>query len=188
MPRLPFSTALSWRERLVGDLTGRVLEIGVGKGENLPHYRRAEAVWGIEPHPERAQAAEKKARRAPVPARVVIAPAEHLPFPDCSFHTVVSSLVFCSVQDPRQALAEIQRVLEPTGQLIMVEHVRPATPGLARLFERITPWWSRIAHNCHLDRPTLEILNEGGWRVELFERRSVFVKLRAQPGELHSNP
>ncbi len=182
MPGNPFFSRPSWRERLVRDLTGQILEIGVGKGENLPHYRQAAAVWGIEPHPERARAAADRAQEARRPAHVIVAPAERLPFPNHSFHTVVSSLVFCSVRDPEQALTEIQRVLKPGGQLLMVEHVRPSTPALARLFERITPWWSRIAHNCHLDRPTLEMLKERGWRVELFERRSVFVKLRAQPG------
>ena len=80
----------------------------------------------------------------------------------------------------QQALAEIGRVLKPAGTLHMVEHIRPGNRGLATVFGAVTPAWSRIAHNCHLDRPTVDLLREAGWEVELLRRRTVFVKLRAR--------
>ncbi len=91
----------------------------------------------------------------------------------------MSSLVFCSVADQRVAFAEVARVLRPDGVLHMIEHVRPANPILGWATAVVTPPWSRIAHNCHLDRPTLDVLAELGWTVEVLKRRSVFVKLRA---------
>ncbi|RME64669.1 MAG: SAM-dependent methyltransferase [Caldilineae bacterium] len=182
MPLLPSLSA--WRARLVGPLQGRVLEIGVGRGENLAHYRSASLVAGIEPHPERAAAAQAAARRASqalgVPMQVSIAPAEALPFPQDAFDAVVSSLVFCSVDEPEAALGEIERVLRPDGALWMVEHIRPQAPVLAHLTDVATPAWRRIAYNCHLNRPTLDVLRARGWRVQVFSRRGVFVKLRAQ--------
>ena len=173
----------SWRSRLVDGLTGDVLEIGVGTGANLPYYRAASSVAAIEPDPERAaearRAAQMAAEQLGIPVQVDVAPAETLPYADASFDAVVSSLVFCSVADAGRALGEIERVLRPGGVLWMVEHVRPQTPVLARLATFVTPGWQRIAHNCHLDRPTVETLRETGWQVEILRRRGVLVKLKA---------
>lgn len=174
----------SWRQRLVQDLEGHVLEIGVGTGENLPHYRRASQVSAIEPDPLRAAAARAVARSAHVPVTIDVAPAEQLPYADALFDHVVSSLVFCSVNDQRIALAEIRRVLKPGGALHMVEHVHPDSTLLGWVFSAATPFWRQIAHNCHLNRPTLDVLAEEGWHVQVHKRRWMFVHLTARPIQL----
>lgn len=173
---------LYWRQRLVEDLTGEVLEIGAGSGPNLPLYRRAKHVWAIEPDTRAAAQAAKTAAGAPVPVEVRVAPAEALPFEADSFDHVVSSLVFCSVTDPAQALAEIARVLRPGGVLHMLEHVRPGFAPLAWAAGAITPAWSRIASGCHLDRPTVELLAADGWRVTVHRRVGLFVRMSATIG------
>jgi ubiquinone/menaquinone biosynthesis C-methylase UbiE len=178
------ATIWGWRRRLVGELTGDILEIGVGTGENLAYYRRAQRVWAIEPDPDRAAQAQVAAARQPIPITVDVAPAEQLPYADDSFDVVVSSLVFCSVADQQRALQEIRRVLRPTGLLQMVEHVRPESAWLARFFGAITPWWRQIAHNCHLDRPTIQLLRSEGWQVEIHKRRAVFVRISARPPQV----
>jgi len=175
------AAADNWRSRLVANLEGDVLEIGVGAGDNLPWYRRARHVWGIEPDPKRAAKARVRAAEAHVPVTIDIAPAEALPYPDDSFDIVVSSLVFCSVTDPVDALRELQRVLRPGGVLHMREHIRPKSAFWAGVATTFTPLQRRIFSNCHLDRPTLEIMREQGWQVELLAQKTVLVSVRATP-------
>lgn len=171
----------SWRDDLVADLEGEILEIGVGKGENLPHYRRARHICAIEPNAKRAEAALRTAASVDVPVTIRTSPAERLPFEPASFDHVVSSMVFCSVEDPVAALHEIQRVLKPGGMLHMVEHVRPQNRLMRAIFHTITPLWKHVAWNCHLDRPTVDTVRGEGWNVEIVRRKLVYVFLRAVP-------
>jgi ubiquinone/menaquinone biosynthesis C-methylase UbiE len=115
-----------------------------------------------------------------IPVTVEVASAERLPYEDQRFDHVVSSMVFCSVDHPVDALREIERVLRPQGVLHMMEHVLPENPLLAGLFRTVTPVWRRFAWNCHLDRPTVETLREHGWEVEVHKRWRVFVRVSAR--------
>src|SRR5512138_4012008 len=109
-----------WRAWIVGGAAGRTLEIGCGTGRNLVLYRGSTLLVGIDPH---LPPLEKAHRRAPgVP--LVQARAEALPFRTGAFDTLVSSFVFCSVDDPAAALEEARRVLAPEGTVRMMEHVR----------------------------------------------------------------
>ena len=173
--------APSWRTRLVSELAGDILEVGVGSGTNLPLYRRAATLTAIEPKPESVERARAAAAHLSIPTRIEVASVESIPFPDQSFDHVVSSLVFCSVNDPAKALREIRRVLRPHGTLHMMEHIRPAREPLGRLAAAVTPAWSRIAGGCHLDRRTLDTLSDHGWEVTVHERKLVFVRLTARP-------
>lgn len=78
-----------------------------------------------------AKRLEGKLAQYSSPASVLAAPAERLPFGDSRFDFVISTLVLCTVVDPPRALAEIHRVLKPTGELVFIEHVRSEAPGRA---------------------------------------------------------
>ncbi len=91
--------------------------------------------------------------------------AEQLPLPDHSADTVVSTLVLCSVTDLPRAAREITRVLRPTGQLLLLEHVRAGTPTAQRWQHRVTPLQRRVAAGCHLGRDTLSALHDAGLRT-----------------------
>ena len=97
------------------------------------------------------------------------APAEELPFEDESFDTVVSTLVLCTVGDPRRAVAEVARVLRPGGRLLFLEHVR-AEAGWRRALQRrsVRPW-AAFADGCQCDRATLGTI-EAQMRIESVER------------------
>jgi SAM-dependent methyltransferase len=100
-------------------------------------------------------AAEPPAAQA---ARVVEAPAEHLPVADSSIDAVVATLVLCTVSDPAAAVGEVVRVLRPGGGLILLEHVRAADPALARWQDRLERPWGWFSGGCHPNRDTAALL------------------------------
>lgn len=154
------------RHELLDPVQGHVLEIGGGTGANLEHYPPGlEELVLTEPEPPMARRLKRKLHASSLPARVVGAPAEHLPFPDASFDFAVSTLVLCTVTDPDRALSELHRVLRPGGQLLFLEHVRADSPRLAQWQDRLHPLWVRFGHGCHCNRPTLESIRRAGFQV-----------------------
>jgi ubiquinone/menaquinone biosynthesis C-methylase UbiE len=156
------------RERLVGALTGDVLEIGAGTGMNLAHYRRAGRVVALEPDARYARRLRARAAGAAVPVEVVERTAESLPFSDGSFDHVVTTLALCSLADLDAGLAEMRRVLRPGGTLHFIEHVR-ADGRLARWQDRLTPLQRRVADGCHLNRDVAAALERAGLRIDALE-------------------
>ena len=150
-----------WREWLARGARGRTLEVGCGTGRNLPRYGRERPVVGVDPLLESLLRARRRAPGVPL----VVARAEALPFRSQSFDAVVSSLVFCSVDDPRAGLAEVRRVLAPGGALRMLEHVR--APGLrGRLQDWAQPAWTTLAGGCRPNRETERTVEEAGFRID----------------------
>ncbi|MBC8077162.1 MAG: methyltransferase domain-containing protein [Chloroflexales bacterium] len=116
----------------------RVLEVGCGTGAV---YRVAAqrtgpsgAVAGIDPAPEMIAVAREKAARARLTIDFRVGAIEALPFADGGFAVVFSSLMMHHLPDDlkRQGLAEIRRVLQPGGRLVIVDVKRPTTAS-ARL-------------------------------------------------------
>ena len=154
------------REELVGRATGSVLEIGGGTGANLPFYGKGvEDLVITEPEEPMARRLEAKLGGYSLPARVVRAPAEKLPFEDDSFDFAISTLVLCTVDDPSRALGEVHRVLKPAGRLVFLEHVRADDPKLARWQDRLHGVQVRVGHGCHCNRPTLENIERASFSI-----------------------
>jgi len=141
-----------WRQGLVADATGRVLEIGAGTGLNIPHYNgRIESLVLTEPQAPMLRKLQHKVQEQMPDAQVLRAPAEDLPFEDDSFDTVVTTLVLCGVDDQPRAVREARRVLRPGGRLLFLEHVLADDPGLARFQKRMN-WLNRIVVGCDCNR------------------------------------
>jgi ubiquinone/menaquinone biosynthesis C-methylase UbiE len=171
------------RSSLLGMANGRVLELGAGTGLNLPHYSDAvEELVLTEPAAPMLSKLRRRARRNGRNATVVPASAESLPFEDASFDTVVSTLVLCTVDDPRRVIAEINRVLRPGGRLLFLEHVRSDSSRLARWQDRLHRPWHAFAAGCNANRPTVELLNESELQVgEVEQDRWAWMPVFVQP-------
>ena len=160
-PLLPF------RERVIGGARGRVLEIAIGSGLNLPLYGPAvDTVIGLEPSPELLRMARDRAATARVPVELLEASAEAVPLDTASIDTVVMTWTLCTIPDPHSALAELRRVLKPGGALLFVEHGRAPELGVARWQDRLDPLWRRIAGGCHLNREIDTLIAGSGFRID----------------------
>ncbi len=144
----------AWRQELVGQARGRVLEIGAGTGSNLPHYAGEVDLTLLEPDKRFRGRLEHLGHPA------IRGFAEELPFEDASFDTVVCTLVMCSVRDVDAAVREIRRVLRPQGRYLFLEHVLASEPSAQRWQHRLDPTWSRLAGGCHLTREFLPSLEQ----------------------------
>jgi ubiquinone/menaquinone biosynthesis C-methylase UbiE len=120
---------------------GRVLEVAIGTGLNLPHYPVDTTITGIELSPAMLAVARQRASDLGRPADLREGDAEHLPFDDASFDTVVCALSLCSIPNPAAAIAEMGRVLVPGGTLLLVDHIASTWPpirALQWLLEQVT--------------------------------------------------
>ena len=182
------------RADLLAAARGRGIEIGAGTGVNLDLYGDGvEDLTLVEPDPhmgaqlrkrlaERSEAASGThegvsidpadalaAPTKPIPAHLVAAPAEALPFPDDTFDTAVATLVLCTIPDPVAAIAELARVLKPGGRLLFIEHVRADDPGRARWQDRLEKPWRFMADGCYCNRDTEANLRDSTFEVETVE-------------------
>jgi ubiquinone/menaquinone biosynthesis C-methylase UbiE len=143
-----------------------VLEFGAGTGLNLRLYPPETTVVALEPEPTMARKALARSADASQ-VHVVRGSAEALPFPDATFDMAVACLVFCTIEDPLWAAAEVRRVLRPDGRLLLYEHVRSPHPRGARCQDRLTPMWRRVGAGCHPNRDTMATLRAAGFDVDV---------------------
>ncbi|GHO82550.1 class I SAM-dependent methyltransferase [Dictyobacter formicarum] len=155
------------REEVAGLAKGVVLEVGAGSGRTFPYYspEQVTRVEAVEPDAAMLRSAHERKASARVPISFVQARAEALPFADTTFDSAVATLVFCSVEGPQQAMHELLRVLKPGGRLLLVEHVRSHHPLVAWLQDRLVPFTTQLAGNCHWNRDTERQVRESGFLI-----------------------
>lgn len=158
------------RMKVVPEAAGVVLEIGIGEGRNLPWYdpARVSRVVGIDPDIASMAKARRRCAQAPVRVDLVEASAERIPFAAGSFDTVMLTYSSGAIADIATALGEMRRVLKPSGHLIFCEHGRSHDRDVARLQDRIDPWWQRI-RGTHLNRDLVVLLDDAGFRIEMLD-------------------
>jgi ubiquinone/menaquinone biosynthesis C-methylase UbiE len=157
------------REWVCSQAAGDVLEIGIGTGRNLPHYRADVSLIGIELSPAMLEIARARARELRREVDLRVGDAQALEFPDESFDAVVCTLSLCTIPDDRAAVAEVRRVLRPGGRFLLLEHVRsPVLP--VRLGQRLLDPLAVRFEADHLLREPLEYLRAERFEVERFER------------------
>ena len=158
---------LPYRERVISAARGRVLEIGIGAGMNIPLYRpQTRELLGLEPAPRLVSMAQQAAKAAARPVVLIEGTGEAIPLDDASVDTVISTWTLCSIPDAARALREMRRVLKPGGRLLFVEHGLAPEPGVQRWQNWLTPAWKRLGGGCHLNRPIRRLIEEAGFHIE----------------------
>jgi ubiquinone/menaquinone biosynthesis C-methylase UbiE len=157
---------LPYRQRLVRQAKGSVLEIGFGSGLNAPLYAAPVAVIGLDPSHMALSLARTSSVTIQHPISLLEASAETIPLASQSVDTVVSAWTLCSIPDVTRALGEVRRVLKPSGRLLFVEHGRSPDTTVAKWQDRLSPIWKHAAGGCHLNRAVASLVEQAGFSIE----------------------
>jgi ubiquinone/menaquinone biosynthesis C-methylase UbiE len=169
---------ISLRSALLRKARGQVLEVAIGTGINLQLYPPSCQITGMDLVPEMLA----QARTRGVPFQQVIGDVNHIPYPDRSFDTVVTTLSACTFPEPIAALREMGRVCRRDGRVLMLEHVRGNNPLVGRFLDWLTPYTvAQIA--CHPNRDTAANLTSAGLHITALAATfgGLLLQIEAQP-------
>jgi ubiquinone/menaquinone biosynthesis C-methylase UbiE len=155
------------REKVVPLAEGRVLEIGIGSGLNMPYYStsKVKRLWGLDPSQETWALAQDKGKKLNFDVEFIEASAEEIPLDRGSADTVLVTYTICTIPDAIAALKEARRVLKPGGNLLFCEHGLAPDESVRRWQDRLNPLWTRIGGGCNLNRPIPELIKQAGFSI-----------------------
>ncbi|MCP4672233.1 MAG: class I SAM-dependent methyltransferase [Desulfobacula sp.] len=158
----------SQRKKLIPHARGKVLEIGIGSGLNLPFYKAGniDCLWGIEPLKQLQKIAEQNASDTPFNINFIGRSGEDIPLENSSADTIVVTYTLCTILDIHKALKEMHRVLKPNGNLIFCEHGKAPAKNIAKWQNRLNPAWKRIAGGCNLNRDIPNLIKNCGFKIK----------------------
>lgn len=170
------------RKELLSSLQGKVLEVGVGTGKNLPYYPEGVELTAIDISSKMLARARKRAERLGKKVDLRRMDAENLDFPDDYFDYAVATFVFCSVPDPVKGLTELRRVIKDDGLVLLIEHVRSENRFLGKIMDWLNPL-VRALMGPNINRRTVENVKKAGLKVISVERRGpeIVKKICARP-------
>ncbi|GHF19583.1 class I SAM-dependent methyltransferase [Pseudolysinimonas yzui] len=162
----PFRGGREW----IGErASGRVLDVATGTGRNFPHFPPSATVTGIDLSPAMLSVARQRAADLGRDVDLTHGDAEHLPFSDDSFDTVVCALSLCTIPDQVAAIGEMKRVLVPGGRLLLIDHIGSSWPPIFAwqwLLEQVTV---RVVGE-HFTRRPLKLVESAGFEIVEVER------------------
>lgn len=160
------------RQKVVPLAKGKVLDIGIGSGLNIPFYNsdKIDKVIGIDPSHELIELAKELANDSKASIELVIGSAESIPYPDNFFDTVLVTYTMCTIPNVEIANKEMWRVLKDDGRLIFCEHGLAPDKKISKWQNRIDPFWGKIAGGCHLNRDIQKLITDAGFSFESLDK------------------
>ena len=142
-----------YRQKLLEDVSGEVLEIGFGTGLNLPHYPdKIKKITTIDPNPGMQKKARSRIAASKIDVDSRVLNGESLPMADASFDSVVCTWTLCSIPQADRAISEVYRLLKPGGKFFFIEHGLSKDSAIETWQNILTPIQKIIADGCHLNR------------------------------------
>ncbi|MEQ2527655.1 class I SAM-dependent methyltransferase [Bacillaceae bacterium CLA-AA-H227] len=174
-----------WRVDLLSQVSGEVLEVGIGTGVNLQYYsNQITSLTGIDFSRGMLEHAKDKVISGgfEFPTELREADIQDLPFPDDSFDSIVSTCVFCSVPDPIKGLMELRRVCKPTGQIYMLEHMRSDKELIGLVMDVLNPLTVRL-WGANVNRDTIGNIERADLKIDkhILLMSSIFRELTLSP-------
>ena len=156
-----------WREWLWRQVPrhGRILEVGVGTGKNIPFHPREAQVIGIDISPKMLAGAERRKKKNGASTDLRLGDAQALDLPADAVDAAVATFVFCSVPDPVLGFRELGRVVRPDGRVYLLEHMRSANAFVGRLMDFVNPLVAATM-GFNINRRTLENIEMSGLDIE----------------------
>ena len=165
---LEFLVLRHYRKKLVNQTKGKILEIGIGTGRNLPYYPRGCEIIGVDLSEKMLEIASSLALNLGLSVTLVTMDVENLAFKDNTFDTVLCTLSLCTVPNPIQALYEMKRVCKSGGKILLLEHVRSHNFLIGKIQDCLTPLIVRKI-GCHLNRDTVGNILKAGLNIDYLE-------------------
>jgi ubiquinone/menaquinone biosynthesis C-methylase UbiE len=146
---------------------GKVLEIGIGSGLNLPFYdkTKVDEIWGLDPSEELSEMARAVAIQEGMEVNFISSGAEEIPLPDDHFDSVLITYTMCTIPEVIRANTEIRRVLKNQGKMIFCEHGAAPDDNIRKWQKRINPFWGKIAGGCNIDRNIPSLIQDSGFDI-----------------------
>jgi ubiquinone/menaquinone biosynthesis C-methylase UbiE len=173
-----------WRKEILKWVPrrGRILEVGVGTGKNLPYYYKDHEVFAVDISENMLKRAKNRAEKSKAMINLVQMDVESLGFPNEFFDAAISTYVFCSVENPLRGLKEIRRVMKRGGTVLFLEHMRSENEFMGRAMDLLNPLVVDT-FGPNINRRTVKNIRSAGF--EVFEERyllsSIFRLVVAKP-------
>jgi ubiquinone/menaquinone biosynthesis C-methylase UbiE len=159
-----------YRKDLLSDVDGDILEIGFGTGINLPFYPdHVRKITVVEPNEGMNPKARKRVESSRIQVDIQTLGADSLPFPDCTFESVISTFTLCSIENVNKALPEIERVLKQGGRFFFLEHGLSPDPNVQKWQNRLNPINNIFADGCNLNRNIENLIRLNNFNISELE-------------------
>jgi len=153
------STLTTYRQRLLKNVLGEILEIGFGTGLNLPHYSESVTnITTIDPNPGMQRLAREQISLSDIDVDFQVLNGESIPMADASFDSIVCTWTLCSIPRAETAISEVYRLLKTNGKFFFIEHGLSQDQKIQTWQNRLTPIQKVIADGCHLNRNIKQIV------------------------------
>src|SRR5450830_495923 len=158
------------RMGILAGVRGKVLDVGIGTGKNLPFYTAGVELVVIDISPKMLEKARRRANTLGSEVDLRVMDVENLEFADSTFDFIVVTFVFCSTTDPVKGLRELARVVNDDGTILLLEHVRSENKVIGKFMDWLNPI-ARWLFGPNINRQTLANVEAAGLEVVSVESK-----------------